>query len=159
MATSVQTIINTSIKGYTGSTGGIGYSGSQGPIGYTGSTPTGKLDASGGTATNLTVTNYTETTASSSSSSYTVDLTTGTLHAVTTTGNITITLPSTTTGKSFTLVVVYGGAHTITWAGGARKWVDGNAPTPTSVNGKIDVFTFICVDGSNWLSFVSGQNL
>lgn len=87
------------------------------------------------------------------------NLANGTLFRLITNGNATITLPTPASGKSFTVVVEYGGTHTLTWAGGTRKWVDGTVPTPTSTNGKIDVFTFVCLDGSNWLAFVSGQNL
>lgn len=87
------------------------------------------------------------------------NLANGTLFRLITNGNATITLPTPVAGKSFTVVVEYGGTHTLTWAGGTRKWVGGTVPTPTSANGKIDVFTFVCLDGSNWLAFVSGQNL
>ncbi len=87
------------------------------------------------------------------------NLANGTLFRLITNGNATITLPTPVAGKSFTVAVEYGGAHTLSWAGGTRKWAGGSAPTPTSVNGKIDLFTFICLDGSNWLAFVSGQNL
>lgn len=76
-----------------------------------------------------------------------------------TTGNTTITLPAPVQWKSFSIELKYGGAHTLAWAGGARKWYpDGAAPTPTSVTGKSDTFTFICFDGVNWSAFVSGQN-
>jgi hypothetical protein len=76
-----------------------------------------------------------------------------------TSGNVTITLPSPAVGRSFTIILKYGGSHTLTWAGGARLWPGGSAPTPTSVSGKFDVFSFVCVDGSNWLAFPSGLDL
>jgi hypothetical protein len=55
--------------------------------------------------------------------------------------------------------VIYGGTHTLTWAGGTLlKFPGGAAPTATSVNGKIDVFsvlqnataTFITAIGLNY---------
>jgi hypothetical protein len=107
-----------------------------------------------------TFTDYTEVGPSATTgAALSPNLANGTLFRLITNGNATITLPTPVAGKSFTVAVEYGGVHTLSWAGGTRKWVAGTAPTPTSVNGKIDVFTFICLDGSNWLAFVSGQNL
>ena len=88
------------------------------------------------------------------------NLANGTIFPLITNANATIALPSPAIGKSFFIPVQYGGAHTLTWAGGARKWADGTVPTPTSVSGKTDVFTFVSdYNGSNWLAFTSGQNL
>jgi hypothetical protein len=54
--------------------------------------------------------------------------------------------------------VAYGGVHTITWAGGGiRRWVGGTSPTPTSVNGKVDIFTFVS-DGVNTFGQSGGSN-
>lgn len=97
--------------------------------------------------------------APASGTAFSPSLTADTLFYYQTSGNVTITLPTPVAGRSFTIVLKYGGAHTLTWAGGARLWGDGTAPRPTSTNAKIDVFTFVCVDGSNWLAFASGQNL
>lgn len=118
------------------------------------------VGASGGTANNLTVNGYTEgSDAPVAGTAFTPNLSADTLFYYQTSGNVTITLPTPVTGKSFTIMLKYGGTHTLTWAGGARLWPGGTAPTPTSVSGKFDVFTFVCVDGSNWLAFASGQNL
>ena len=107
-----------------------------------------------------TINGYTEGyDAPSSGTAFSPNLSADTLFYYQTSGNVTITLPTPVTGKSFTIMLKYGGAHTLTWAGGARKWADATAPTPTSVNGKFDVFTFVCIDGTNWLAFASGQNL
>jgi hypothetical protein len=39
------------------------------------------------------------------------------------------------------------------------KWQAGTAPNITSVNGKIDTFSFLSVNnGTSWLGFVGGQN-
>ena len=114
----------------------------------------------GGGVNAATITGYTETMpAATTGTTISINLANGTLFRLITNGNATVTLPSPVTGQSFSLAVQYGGAHTLAWSGGARKWIDGTAPTPTSVNGKTDLFTFICLDGANWLAFVSGQNL
>ena len=111
------------------------------------------------TLTNPTITNYTETlNAPAAGSAFTIDLSTGTIQKLTTNGNTTITLPTSVAGKSYIVVVAYGGAHTITWAGGSTiKWAGGTAPTATSTNGKIDIFTFMC-DGTNTYGQTGGAN-
>lgn len=109
--------------------------------------------------TNPTVTNYIETLfAPAAGSSFTVSLANGTVQRFTTNANTTITLPASVAGKSFVVMVQYGGAHTLTWAGGsAIKWNAGVTPTPTSVNGKIDIFTFF-QDGTNTYASTFGLN-
>ena len=127
-----------------------------GPTGdIVGTTDTQTLSAK--TLTNPTVTNYTETLATSTGST-TINLENGTLFKVTTNGAVTITLPSSVAGKSFVVIVAYGGVHTVTWAGGSTlKWAGGTTPTATSVNAKFDIFTFFC-DGTNTYGSIFGQN-
>lgn len=109
--------------------------------------------------TNPTLTNYTETvSAPSAGSAFTIDLANGSRHRITTNANCTITLPSSVDGKSYTIEVAFGGVHTLTWAGGGTiKWAGGSAPIATSVNGKVDIYTFVC-DGTNTYAAVMGQN-
>jgi hypothetical protein len=109
--------------------------------------------------TNPTVTNYVETLfAPAAGSSFTVTLSNGTVQRFTTNANTTITLPASVAGKSFVIMVQYGGAHTLTWAGGSTlKWNAGFTPSPTSVNGKIDIFSFF-QDGTNTYGSTFGQN-
>jgi hypothetical protein len=105
------------------------------------------------TLTNPTFTNYTETLFSTTGTSLSVDLSNGTLQKLTTTGSATITLPSPVAGKSFTIIVVYGGTHSITWAGGGTlKWSEGVAPTLSS---SIDIFSFV-QDGTNTYGGAAG---
>ena len=108
---------------------------------------------------NPTVTNYVETLfAPAAGSSFTISLSNGTVQRFTTNANTTITLPASVAGKSFVVMVQYGGAHTLTWAGGSTlKWSSGITPTPTSINGKIDIFTFF-QDGTNTYGSTFGQN-
>lgn len=85
----------------------------------------------------------------SASTAFTVDLANGSIQKLTTSGNCTITLPASVAGKSYVIIVVYGGTHTLTWAGGSTlKWPGGVTPTATSLNTKIDIFSFFC-DGTN----------
>ena len=132
--------------------------------------------ASGGTGTNIatgsgnavlsdtpsifnpTVTNYVETLyAPAAGSSFSVALINGTVQRFTTNANTTITLPASLAGKSFVIMVQYGGTHTLTWAGGSTlKWNANITPTPTSVNGKIDIFSFF-QDGTNTYGSTFGQ--
>jgi len=111
------------------------------------------------TLSNPTVTNYTETLYEpSAATAHTVSLSNGTVQKLATSGNCTITLPSSVAGKSYMIMVAYGGAHTLTWAGGtAIEWAGGTAPTATSVSGKVDIFTFVC-DGSVTYGGVMGRN-
>jgi hypothetical protein len=107
--------------------------------------------------TNPTVTNYVETLYSITGSA-TLALTNGTVQKVTTSGSTTITLPSSVTGKSFTVIVAYAAADSITWAGGSTlKWAGGTTPTPTSATGKFDIFNFY-QDGTNTYGSIFGQN-
>jgi hypothetical protein len=122
-------------------------------------TPTGTQTLTNKTLTNPTITNYTETLFSpAANSSFTVALTDGTVQKFTTNANTTVTLPSSVAGKSFIIIIAYGGSHSITWAGGSViKWAGGVTPTATAVNGKFDIFTFF-QDGTNTYSSVLGQN-
>lgn len=101
---------------------------------------------------------YIEKMYTASGSNFTIDLSNGTIQKLTTTNTATITLPASASGKSFMIIVVYGGAHAITFTGGSNlKWAGGLAPTATSATGKIDIFTFFC-DGTNTYGGVFGQN-
>jgi hypothetical protein len=109
------------------------------------------------TLTLPTITNYVETLYSATGNT-TVALTNGTLQKITTSGATTVTLPSSVAGKSFTIIVSYAAADTLTWAGGSTlKWAGGTTPTPTSATGKIDIFSFF-QDGTNTYGITNGQN-
>lgn len=88
------------------------------------------------------------------------DATTATLNKITLTGNCTFTFPTAAAGKSFTVVLIQDGVgtRTATWPG-TVQWPSGVAPTLTATINKRDVLTFLCVDGTNWLGLVAGQNL
>ena len=121
---------------------------------YLGNTTT----ALGNVTLNLpTITNYVETLYSATGNT-TVSLSNGTIQKITTSGATTVTLPSSVSGKSFTIIVSYAAADTLTWAGGSTlKWAGGTTPTPTSATGKIDIFSFF-QDGTNTYGITNGQN-
>jgi len=81
------------------------------------------------------------------SGSFTPVFTEGTVYSCT--GTMTITMPTATAGKSFT--VIHATATSITWSG-TIKWNGGSAPTADS---GIDVYTFIS-DGTNWYGMQAG---
>lgn len=119
----------------------------------------------GGTATtvgnltlsNTTVTNYTETLFSVTGTA-TLSLTNGTVQLVTTSGSTTITLPASSAGKSFTVIVKYAAADALAWAGGSTlKWPASTTPTATSATNKFDIFSFM-QDGTNTYGIINGQN-
>lgn len=105
------------------------------------------------------VTDYTETLyAPAAGSAFTINLSNGTLQKFTTNANCTLTLPSSVAGKSYTVIVAYGGVHTLAWAGGSTiKWSGGAAPAATSSSGKFDFFVFTC-DGTNTYGRSGGAN-
>lgn len=104
-----------------------------------------------------TITNYTETLFSATGNT-TVNLSNGTVQLITTSGSTTITLPSSVSGKSFTIIVKYASTDALSWAGGSTlKWANGTTPTATSVANKFDIFSFF-QDGTNTYGIVNGQN-
>ena len=102
------------------------------------------------TTANVTVTNYVETlnAIGNSSTSKTIDLTTGTVQTVTLTGNCTFTMPTAVAGKSFILILSTGaGSFTSTFT--SVKWPSNTAPTITTTASRWDILTFVS-DGTNW---------
>lgn len=89
---------------------------------------------------------YTETAfVPAAGSAWTVSLDNGTVQRFTTNANTTITLPTAVLGKSYVIMVEYGGAHSVTFTGGtAIKWPNSSQPSSTSVAGKIDIYSFMC---------------
>lgn len=110
------------------------------------------------TLTNPTVTNYVETPYSATpTSTITLSLTNGTVQIITLGGNVTITMPTATSGKSFIMYLKQDGtgSRTVTWS--TVKWAGGTAPTITSTASRQDILSFFA-DGTNWYGVVVGQN-
>ena len=80
-------------------------------------------------------------------SSFTPNLSTdGTIFDVS--GSITITMPSATAGKSFT--IIDSGSGTLSWSG-TIKWPSGTAPSPSGAT----IYSFIS-NGTNWYGMMAG---
>lgn len=87
------------------------------------------------------------------------DVTTATIDHITLTANCTLTFMGAAAGKSFLLVLKQDatGGRTVTWPG-TVLWAAGTAPTLTVTAGKSDMFSFVCVDGTNWVGVTASQN-
>lgn len=110
------------------------------------------------TLVNPTITNFTESGQNpAAGAAFTVDLSQGTDFEFTTNANTTITLPTPVAGKSYTVAVVYGGAHTVTFAGGGTiKYSAGTPPTATSVAGQRDYYLCKCDRTGTYTSIFDG---
>lgn len=96
----------------------------------------------------VTFANSITETVTAKTASFTPDLTAeGTIFNCT--GTMTITMPTATAGKSFT--VIHANASDITWAG-TILWSGGSAPTAA---GAIEIYIFIS-DGTNWYGSLAG---
>jgi len=121
-------------------------------------TPTGTETLTNKTLTNPTVTNYVETPYSATpTSTITLDLANGTVQIITLGGNVTITMPTAVSGKSFIMFLKQDatGSRTVTWS--TVKWAGGTAPTITATASRQDILSFFS-DGTNWFGVVVGQN-
>ena len=108
---------------------------------------------------------YAETyNASSGTGSTTLDLSTGNVFQHTADGgNVTFVFsnpPGSGKGGSFTLKWIQDSSdRTITWPG-AVDWAGGSAPDVTSGAAKVDIYTFLTVDGGTiWYGFQAGAEL
>ena len=100
---------------------------------------------------------YHETKQTLSGTTPTLDMRTGNVFDLTTSGTTTLTInnpPASGTAQGFTLKLTAGGAHTVTYVfkqadnttNGAIKWEGGNTPT-TPANGETDILQFFTMDG------------
>ncbi|MDE5184823.1 hypothetical protein [Phaeobacter gallaeciensis] len=88
-----------------------------------------------------------------------VDLETGTVFTLTTSGNTTFTFSNpaaTGTASGFTLRVTAGGTHTLTWPASV-DWDGGTAPDAPA-SGETDVYAFWTTDGgTQWYGHLAGD--
>ncbi len=92
-----------------------------------------------------------------SSTADTIDFSAGNVHKSTLTGTCVYTFTAPPTGQVVVLKVIQGsGPYTVTWPG-TVKWPAATAPTLTTTNGHMDVFTFLW-DGTDYFGVVSGQD-
>lgn len=115
------------------------------------------IDAYSGSPLSIVSENINSVSAAGSSETL-PDVTTATLHRLVLDANCTLTFPTAAAGKAFTLVLVQDGtgSRTVTWPG-SILWASGIIPTLTTTANKQDMFSFICVDGTNWMGLIVGQ--
>ena len=92
----------------------------------------------------------TETEATNSTTTYTVDLANGTIFDLTSATAVAITMPAEVAGKSFTIIVKT--APTSWTSTPAILWASGTAPTATTIS----IYSFIC-DGTTWYGMEAGN--
>lgn len=102
-------------------------------------------------------------TLASASGSVTVDLADGTSHALTLTGNVTLTLAGALGGAdcSVTLRLTQDGtgSRTVTWPSSV-KWAGGTPPTLSTAAGARDVVTLTTINGgTTWDAFLAGKGM
>lgn len=106
--------------------------------------------------------NYTETnTAASSSTAYTMNLANGNVFTITLTGTCTLSMSNVPASgcASITINIAQGsGPYTVTWPA-SFIWAGGVAPTLTTTNTHVDVFTATTTNGgTTFRAFIAGQN-
>lgn len=160
----------TGVAGLDGATGATGIQGATGPQGATGIGATGATGVIPSSISTLTITGEagfgipveTKATPAISAGTLTLNLSTATLFYTTLNAITSVVFSNTPTSPkvfSFTLQFVANGtAYAVTWPTSV-KWQNGIPPTITSINTKIDTFTFLTHDGgTTWFGFISGQN-
>lgn len=82
------------------------------------------------------------------------------INSVTVTADLTLTFPSASAGKYFTLMLMQDttGDWDVTWPSNV-VWPDGIVHTLTQGIGVSDLFRFVCIDGSNWVGSVLAERL
>lgn len=98
-----------------------------------------------------------------SGATFTLSLANGNVITLTLSANCTLTFPTVANdgAYSFTLVLTQDGtgSRLVTWPASV-KWAGGTVPTLSTAAGKVDVFTFITVNGgTTWLGFAAGLDL
>jgi len=126
----------------------------------TGIDVTGTVTADSGSVTGeFIATSYNETYDALSGTTPTVDCHNGNMFSLTTSGNTTFTFsnpPASGTAFGFTLKLVAGGTHTITYPASV-DWAGGSAPDAPA-SGETDVLVFITHDGgTTWYGFRAGD--
>ena len=130
-----------------------------------GGTMSGEINAADQLVTRPEIKDYSETyNASSGNGTVTLDLTTGNVFQHTASGgNVTFVFsnpPAAGKGGAFTLKWIQDSSdRTATWPV-TVDWAAATAPTLTSGSGKVDIFTFVTVDGgTTWYGFTAGQDM
>lgn len=143
---------SSSLIGPTGATGATGSTGPTGPTGATGAT--GSTGATGPAGLAQETVNG----GGNTGSAVTIpDVTTATGHTYTMTANCTFTFPAAGAGKGFTLQLTQDGtgSRPATWPSSSTVWWSAaTTPTLSTGAGKVDLLSFICLDGTHWVGTV-----
>jgi len=119
----------------------------------------GSFDGDVSVAGELIAESYNETFVSLSGTTPAVDCEAGNNFSLSTTGNTTFTFsnpPTSGTAYGFTIKIIAGGTHTLTWPASV-DWPGGTAPDAPA-SGETDVFVFYTTDGgTNWYGFQAGD--
>jgi hypothetical protein len=92
----------------------------------------------------------TETEATNSTATYTVDLANGTIFDLTSASAVAITMPAEVAGKAFTIIVKTAPAS---WTSTpAILWASGTVPSATTIS----IYSFLC-DGTTWYGMEAGN--
>lgn len=119
------------------------------------------------TLDNCIITGFRETGVAASGTSCAISYLTGTNTEYTTTGNTTVVLPNadSSAGRTLSLTIIYGGAHTVTFTGGGVagattiKSGPTGLPAATSVSGKRDFYTLkVDLAGTHTSVLDAGRN-
>lgn len=81
------------------------------------------------------------------------DNTTATINDIVLSANCALTFPAAAAGDSFLLQVVQpasGGPYSVTWPGSGVVWVAGSPPTQATAANNRDLYSFVCIDGTNY---------
>lgn len=122
-------------------------------------TATGVATLTNKTLTDPLITGYREKIQQlTAGTAFSPDPTLGTYISCPTTGATTITMPAPAAQRQWTLEIVYGGIHDVTFTGGAIKWEKSTAPTPTKIGSRIDLYVFTAnAAGTAWLGADGGR--
>lgn len=85
------------------------------------------------------------------------DVDSATIHAVRLTANCTLTFPAAAAGKSITVQLTQDstGARAVTWPASV-KWSQAIAPILSTAAGKVDLLSFLCINGTTWIGSLVG---
>jgi len=108
---------------------------------------TAKLDVVQSFTATQTFKGITETQVTNSTTTYTVNLSNGTIFNLTNTAQVGVTMPTAVAGKSFTIIAKTAPSWT-----GTILWSGGTEPSATTIS----IYSFLS-DGSSWYGMESGN--
>jgi hypothetical protein len=148
ITSNASTFSNVTING--GTSNGVSFSNATVNGGTANGVTSSNVTIISGTVGNTTINAYTENVlvVGNTGATQTLNIANATVITANLTASCTWTMPTTTAGKSFILLLKTGsGSYTSTFTG--VKWVGNTAPTITTTANNMDILSFIA-DGTNW---------